>query len=111
MSGLFDVQAFHAALDTRRVDRGLSWSAVARQAGVSVSTIGRMAHADDVEADGMLALARWLKLAPECFLRGAVGPAPATFGAGDGPGMRRVDTRALHAALDERRVTRAMTWA
>lgn len=65
MLGPFDVQALYAALDGQRHRRVLSWARVAREIGsVSASTIMRTKKADDLEADGMLQMVRWLGLAP-----------------------------------------------
>ena len=61
-----------------------------------------------MEADGVLAMVRWLGLTMEDFTRGAsFRPRTGREGAG---GMRRFDTRALHEALDEDRSSRNMSW-
>lgn len=98
------MRAFHAALDGERVRRGLSWAQVARQSGVSASTIARAATADDMEADGMLFLAGWLGTSPEAFLPGRR-DVPATM-----TGPSRADTALMHAELDTRRTARRLTW-
>jgi len=46
----------------------MSWAALARQARVAASTIRRFEHAADAEADGVLAVIRWLGVAPEQFV-------------------------------------------
>lgn len=66
---LFDLGGLFRAVDVERARRGLSWAALARQVGVSSSTIRRFGEADDAEADGVLALVRWLSVAPEDYVR------------------------------------------
>ncbi|MFW2380108.1 MAG: hypothetical protein ACN4GZ_00005, partial [Acidimicrobiales bacterium] len=51
-----------------RNQRGLSWASMSRHVGVSSSTIRRFGEAEDAEADGVLALVRWLGVAPEAFV-------------------------------------------
>jgi len=48
----------------------MSLAVLARQVGVAASTIRRFREADDAEADGVLALVRWLGVAPEDFVAG-----------------------------------------
>lgn len=67
---VFDLGALFRAIELRRVERDTSWSEVARAVGVASSTIRRFEHAGDAEADGVLALVRWLEIAPEEFVRG-----------------------------------------
>jgi hypothetical protein len=113
MSGPFDVQALYAALDAKRVTLGLSWTGTARAIGnVSPSTVTRARHADDLEADGMLQMARWLGLAPETFARdrASASPVPMTVAAAGTPGVLRVDTHTLYAVLDAQRTARGLTW-
>ena len=68
---LFDLRELFLAVDTERQRRGLSWAALAGEVGVAASTIRRFADADDAEADGVLALVRWLGAAPEDFVAGS----------------------------------------
>ena len=65
---LFDLAALFRAVEAERERRGLSWTALSRSVGVSASTIRRFAEADDAEADGVLALVRWLGVTPEEFV-------------------------------------------
>jgi hypothetical protein len=46
----------------------MSWAALARDVGVAASTIKRYSRATDAEADGVLALLRWLGVPPEDFV-------------------------------------------
>ena len=65
----FDAAALFAALDARRSARGLSWTQVARETGVSIATIKRTEAAGRMEVDGMLALVGWLGVPVETFVR------------------------------------------
>ena len=67
---LFDLRELFRAIDAERDRHGLSWEALAREVGVAASTIRRFGVADDAEADGVLALIRWLGVAPEDYVRG-----------------------------------------
>jgi transcriptional regulator with XRE-family HTH domain len=67
--GHFDLDAFHAALDAQRRGRRLTWKAVASQAGVSASTLTRMAQGRRPDVDGLAALASWAGLEPGDFIR------------------------------------------
>ena len=73
-NSLFDLEELFRALDAERERRGMSWVALARNVGVSPSTIRRYRDADDAEADGVLALVRWLGVAPEDFVAGTSVP-------------------------------------
>ncbi|MDH3679894.1 MAG: helix-turn-helix transcriptional regulator [Acidimicrobiia bacterium] len=93
---LFDLEGLFRAIDAQREREGLSWAALSRQVGVAASTIRRYSEADDAEADGVLALVRWLGVAPEEYLAGesAVGnPLRPTDG-----GYVRVDMEAVARA-------------
>jgi hypothetical protein len=65
----FDAKALYAALDEQRRNRGQSWSEVAREIGVSPSTLTRTRLGGRMEADGMLAMVRWLGRTAESFTR------------------------------------------
>jgi hypothetical protein len=65
----FDAKALHAALDAQRKARGLAWSDVARETGVSAPTMTRMKNGGRLEVDGMLAMVRWLGRTVESFTR------------------------------------------
>lgn len=91
----FDLRRLFAAIDAQRQDQAWSWAALSREVGVSVSTIRRYQDADDAEADGVLALVRWLGSAPEDYIDGAHNGDRL----GD-EGFVRVDTRRIAAAVD-----------
>ena len=65
----FDVQAFHAALDSQRLALGMTWKDVAEESGVSASTLSRMSQGKRPDVDGLAALARWSGLHVEAFIR------------------------------------------
>ena len=65
----FDLAGLHAAIDAARSEQAVSWAELGRIVGVAPSTIRRFAHATDAEADGVLALLRWLGIAPEAFIK------------------------------------------
>lgn len=56
------------SIEQARSDRSLTWAEISREVGVATSTIRRFAHATDAEADGVLALIRWLGETPEYFI-------------------------------------------
>lgn len=55
----FDVAGFRAALDRSRNAQGVQWREVARQTGVSASTLSRMATGRTPDAASMAALCAW----------------------------------------------------
>lgn len=65
-----DIPALYAALDANRKEKDLSWRDVAREAGVSPSTLTRMAQGKRPDVDGFAAMIAWLGLPAEHFLRG-----------------------------------------
>lgn len=67
--GLFDAAAFYAALDSARVERGLSWKGVANQAGISASTLTRLAQGKRPDVDSLAALLAWSGLSADAFVR------------------------------------------
>ncbi|HEX5235129.1 MAG TPA: helix-turn-helix transcriptional regulator [Silvibacterium sp.] len=65
--GRFDPRALYAALDEQRRTRGMSWTQVAAEIGVSASTLTRTRLGGRMEVDGMLAMVRWLGRSVESF--------------------------------------------
>ena len=98
-----DSAALYAALDERRAERRLSWEGLAREIGVASSTILRTRSGSAMECDGFLAMVRWLGRSAEEFAVDRPRQAAAIR-----PG--RLDTRALHAALERKRLRRRLTW-
>src|SRR6267154_410424 len=66
-----DVEALYAALDARRKSKDLSWRDVAKEAGVSPSTLTRMAQGKRPDVDGFAALVAWLGIPADTFLQGS----------------------------------------
>jgi transcriptional regulator with XRE-family HTH domain len=66
----FNKPELYAALDAQRRSRGISWQQAAREIGVAPSTLARTKQRGPMEADGMLAMVRWLGRTPESFMRG-----------------------------------------
>lgn len=89
----FDLGALAAAVDAKRSELGLSWADLARQVGVSTSTLRRLPHADDAEADGVLCVLGWLDLTPETFVNASKVPGQKLPSA-DG-GVIRIDMTEL----------------
>lgn len=79
-AGRFDVAAFHAALERTRQARNLLWKDVAQQAGVSASTLTRLAQGRRPDVDGLAALVAWAHLSADDFVRRQEDPeAPDTL--------------------------------
>jgi len=66
--GTFDAAAFFAALDAQRQSRGLLWKDVAGQAGISQSTLTRLAQGKRPDVDSLAALLGWAGLSADSFL-------------------------------------------
>ena len=66
--GHFDAEAFYAALDSQRQSRRLNWRQVAREAGVSASTLTRMAQGKRPDVDSLAALLAWSGLSADQFV-------------------------------------------
>jgi transcriptional regulator with XRE-family HTH domain len=60
--GQFDSEAFYAALDATRQARELTWKQVAKESGVSASTLTRIAQGRRPDVDGLAALCVWAAL-------------------------------------------------
>lgn len=65
-----DVRSLHAALDRARESRGLSWRQLAKEIGVSASTISRMANNLKPDVTAFAAMTTWLNMAAEDFYIG-----------------------------------------
>ena len=66
-----DVAALHAALDSTRNTRGLSWRQLAKELGVSPSTISRMANGLRPDVTAFAAMTTWLNMPADDFIVGA----------------------------------------
>ena len=67
--GHFDAEGFYAALDSQRQSRRLNWKQVARQAGISASTLTRIAQGKRPDVDSLAALCAWSGLSADDFVR------------------------------------------
>jgi transcriptional regulator with XRE-family HTH domain len=67
-----DVDSLYAALDKEREARDLSWRSLAKEVGVSPSTMSRMANGQKPDVDSFAALTAWLGTNPETYLVGTV---------------------------------------
>lgn len=68
-AGSFDGAAFYKALDRVRHERELLWKDVAAEAGVSASTLTRLAQGRRPDVDGLAALVAWAGLSADDFVR------------------------------------------
>jgi hypothetical protein len=114
----FSLAALYAALDARRLGRGLSWRDAVREmsdpfsdAGsraLSPSTVTSLRTKAVAEGDGVLQMLRWLGRSPESFIPGSPNQAPLP----PVPPRRvlRLDTRKLYDAVNARRSSLGLTW-
>lgn len=68
-----DVDALYAALDAQRKSKDLSWRQLAKEVGISPSTLTRMAQGKRPDVDSFAALVRWLGVPADEFLRSESG--------------------------------------
>ena len=118
--GDFDLRALYDALDARRRERNISWTAVAAEVNrfrttlrpIAVSTITSLRVKPVGEGDGILQMLLWLGRTPESFVPGipSADSAPYRLPALRTGQILRWDTRALFAAVNMERVTRRVTW-
>jgi transcriptional regulator with XRE-family HTH domain len=74
--GQLDVAGFQAALDAERRARGMSWRQLAKQVGISPSTLTRLANGHRPDVDAFAALVHWLGVPADRFLASDRPPAP-----------------------------------
>lgn len=67
----FDVEGFYQALDATRKSRRVSWRIVASEAGISPSTLTRMAQGKRPDVDSLAKLTVWSGLKTDDFVRSA----------------------------------------
>lgn len=67
--GEFDASGFYDALDATRRARDMSWRQVAGEAGVSASTLTRMAQGKRPDVDSLASLTSWSGLSADAFVR------------------------------------------
>ncbi len=68
--GQFDADAFFDALEKTRINKKITWKKVADDAGVSASTLTRMAQGKRPDVDTLAALAAWAGLRVDNFIQG-----------------------------------------
>lgn len=66
-----NVKALHAAMDAARTEADLSWRQVAKELGVSASTISRMAQGLRPDVTAFAAMTTWLRMPAESFYEDA----------------------------------------
>ena len=66
----FDGNAFYAALDGERQARQCTWRRVAKESGVSASTLTRIAQGKRPDVDSLAALSVWSGLDVDRFVKG-----------------------------------------
>ena len=122
----FDMGDLCASLDAARCTRGLSWPELVGEINapfrfvpsipISPSTIRGMGGKASVTSAVVLQVLRWLGRSPESFLAGrsvpAIGVGASAEALPDVGAQRilRFDTKGIHAALDEARGERGLTW-
>lgn len=67
----FDADAFFDALESARLTKKMPWKKVADEAGVSASTLTRMAQGKRPDVDTLAALATWASLKVDNFILSA----------------------------------------
>ena len=68
-TGRFDVSALHAAMDSERRSRRLTWKGVAAESGVSASTLTRLSQGRQPDVNSLAALTAWLGMSADHFMR------------------------------------------
>lgn len=68
-AGAFDARAFRIAINAIRLNRNLLWKNVARQAGISPSTLTRILQGKKPSVDGFAALVAWGRLDANDFVK------------------------------------------
>jgi transcriptional regulator with XRE-family HTH domain len=83
----FDAAAFFAALDAQRRSTKKTWKQVAGEAGLSASTLTRLAQGHRPDIDGLASLLSWSGLDAETFIRD-----PEDEGRGQPETLARIST-------------------
>lgn len=73
---LFDSDRFYSALDAARAARDLSWRDVARESGVSASSLTRIGQGKRPDVDSLTALCAWSGLDARDFMELGGQPQP-----------------------------------
>jgi hypothetical protein len=123
---VFDGDALIGALDAQRAERGLGWTALADELwqqsaelnaqlsdhSLCPGALVRTAKRKTMSCQYALIILRWIDRTPEEFLTGPLVDVADLQLPEAGPAHRlRWDLRQLHAALNEQRRERNLTWA
>lgn len=65
----FDTAKLHAALEARRIERGMTWTAVAEELGVAATSLTRLADGGRTAFPQVLRMTRWLGRPAAEFIR------------------------------------------
>ena len=107
----FDPQALFDAVDAQRRERGMTWSELSQELGISASTIKGMTNRKwGIELDGVIGMARWVGRTVESFSGGDGGAPPAPISRATTHRFLRFNTAALYAALNGERERRGISW-
>ena len=121
----FDVREMYAALDARRIYRGLSWHQVAFELWeqssllnklrndhpISASTLTAIAKRGDCTCQHALFVLRWLGRTPESFLQSpSVLSGEVSLPVAGQDRRLRWDLAAVYDAMDRRRRDEGLTW-
>jgi len=117
----FDLSALYIAIDSRRQERQLTWTAVAKEINrfsttprpISLSTIKGLQHKAVGEGDGILQMLFWLGRSPESFGRDGISAnrEPFLLPQLSGGQILRWDTPSIYRALNVQRQKKQLTWA
>lgn len=67
----FDTQTLHAALNTQRLERQMSWAQVAMDVGLSVSSLTHLSTEGRTAFPSIMRIVRWLRQPAAHFMRGS----------------------------------------
>ena len=70
MHASLNVRALYGALDAERQSRRMSWRQVAREAGISPSTLSRLGNGYKPDVDAFAKLVRWFGVPADGFFLG-----------------------------------------
>jgi hypothetical protein len=117
----FDLSALYNAIDARRQERQMTWSAVAQEINrykttlrpISLSTIKGLQHKAVGEGDGILQMLLWLGRSPESFGRNEITAdrEPFLLPNVTHEQILRWDTRLLFRAVNDQRQKKQLTWS
>ena len=69
MKKTFNTHALYAVLNTQREARKVSWKEIARQTGVSQSTLSRLGNGKGLDIDSLMNLLAWCQIDVRDFLQ------------------------------------------